>query len=334
MTTGTDLESHFVSSSNDSETPVDAEVTSKSPGQIARARFRKDKLSMFSLVIVVLYFLAALAAPFLVHFGVLDPFKTHDELLDVNTLPAGAWGGISWDHPLGVEPGVGRDVMSRVWYGITFSLAMSISATMIAVFIGVVLGIVSGASGGWIDAIIGRAIDLTLAFPQTLMLLALSSVAIAFIVEVLNVPSGDPAAAFYVIVVLGLFGWTGVARIVRGQVLSLREREFVYASQLMGASKFRLYFKEILPNLWAPILVTFTLIMPAFVSAEAALAYLGVSIAPPTPTLGNVLSDSLSYADVAFVYFFVPAFLIALIVVSFNLLGDGVRDALDPKGHR
>lgn len=334
MTTGTDLESHFIASQMDSESPDGTEVASKSPTQIARARFLKDKLSMISLVIVVLYFLAAMAAPFLVHFGVLDPFKTNDHLLDVNTLPAGALGGISWDHPLGVEPGIGRDVMSRVWYGITFSLAMSLSATMIAVFIGVVLGIVSGASGGWVDAIIGRAIDLTLAFPQTLMLLALSSVAIAFIVEVLHVPSGDPAAAFYVIVVLGLFGWTGVARIVRGQVLSLREREFVYASQLLGASKFRLYFREILPNLWAPILVTFTLIMPAFVSAEAALAYLGVSIAPPTPTLGNVLSDALSYADVDFVYFFVPAFLIALIVVSFNLLGDGVRDALDPKGHR
>ena len=268
------------------------------------------------------------------HYGVLDPYKTNDHLLDVNTLPAGDWGGISWDHPLGVEPGIGRDAMSRVWYGITFSLAMSLSATMIAVIIGVVLGIVSGASGGWVDAIIGRLIDLTLAFPQTLMLLALSAVAIAFITEVLNVPSGDPAAAFYVIVVLGLFGWTGVARIVRGQVLSLREREFVHAAQLLGASKFRLYFKEILPNLWAPILVTFTLIMPAFVSAEAALAYLGVSIAPPTPTLGNVLRDALSYADVDFIYFFAPAFLIALIVVCFNLLGDGVRDALDPKGHR
>jgi peptide/nickel transport system permease protein len=334
MTTGAELESHFVTTQMDSEAPEDQKVTSKSPTQIARARFLKDKLSMISLIIVVLYFLAALAAPFLVHYGVLDPYTTNDQLLDVNTLPAGAYGGISWDHPLGVEPGVGRDVMSRVWYGITFSLFMSLSATMIAVTIGVVLGIVSGASGGWIDAIIGRAIDLTLAFPQVLMLLALSSVAIAFIVEVLNVPRGDPAAAVYVIVVLGLFGWTGVARIVRGQVLSLREREFVHAAQLLGASRFRLYFKEILPNLWAPILVTFTLIMPAFISAEAALAYLGVSIAPPTPTLGNTLSDALRFADVDPLYFFVPAILIALIVVSFNLLGDGVRDALDPKGHR
>lgn len=314
----------------------DAEVgkiASKSPTQLALARFRKDKLSMISFIVVAFYVLAAMAAPVLVRLEVIDPFTTHQDLLDENTLPIGALSGMSWDHLLGVEPGLGRDVLSRVWYGITFSMAISLAATVIAVVLGVVLGIVSGASGGWVDAIIGRIIDLTLAFPQTLMLLALSSVALAFITENLGVPPGDRARAFYVIVVLGLFGWTGVARIVRGQVLSLREREFVHAAKLVGASRFRLYFREILPNLWAPILVSFTLILPAFVSAEAALAYLGVSIRPPTPTLGNVLFDALRYADSAFIYFFVPAFLIALIVVCFNLLGDGLRDALDPKGH-
>ena len=249
-------------------------------------------------------------------------------------MPIGKWGGISSDHWLGIEPGVGRDALSRVWYGITFSLAIALTATLIAVGLGVALGIISGAAGGWVDMIIGRLIDLTLAFPQTLMLLAMSAVALAFITEVMGVPDGDPARALYVVVILGLFGWTGVARIVRGQVLTLREREFVAAAQMMGASKMRLYFREILPNLWAPILVTFTLIMPAFVSAEAALAFLGVSIHPPTPTLGNVLLDSLTYAQSDFVYFFVPAFLIATIVVCFNLLGDGLRDALDPKAHR
>lgn len=329
---GGELESHFVGGEG-GEPSDGAAIVSKSPGQLARARFRKDKLSMFSLAVVVLYVLAAIAAPILVRIGVLDPYTTHQDLLNEFQLPIGKWGGISWDHPLGVEPGVGRDVLSRVWYGITFSLAISLTATLVAICIGVTLGIISGASGGWVDSTIGRLIDLTLAFPQTLMLLALSSVALAFITEVLGVPDGNPARAFYLIVVLGLFGWTGVARIVRGQVLSLREREFVAASQMMGASKLRLYFREILPNLWAPILVVFTLYLPAFVSAEAALAYLGVSIRPPTPTLGNILTDSLSFAQNDFVYFFVPAFLIAVIVVCFNLLGDGLRDALDPKGH-
>ncbi|QIK76751.1 ABC transporter permease [Nocardioides piscis] len=330
---GTELESHFAGAEEPTD-GTDGAVANKSPGKLARDRFRKDKLSMFSLIVVILYFVAALAAPILVKVGFLDPFTPNQDLLNPFQLPIGKWGGISGDHWLGVEPGIGRDVLSRVWYGISFSLAISLTATLIAVIIGVTLGIISGASGGWVDAIIGRVIDLTLAFPQTLMLLALSAVAFAFISEVMGVPPGNPTRALYVVAVLGLFGWTGVARIVRGQVLSLREREFVAASKMMGASKFRLYFREILPNLWAPILVTFTLIMPAFVSAEAALAYLGVSIQPPTPTLGNVLFDSLTYADTDFVFFFVPALLIATIVVCFNLLGDGLRDALDPKGHR
>ncbi|MFC5730107.1 MULTISPECIES: ABC transporter permease [Nocardioides] len=310
------------------------EVVSKSPMRLAVARFRKDKLSMVSLVVVVLFFLLAISAPILVAADLIDPLKNDTDLLDEYGLPLGSFGGISGDHWLGVEPGGGRDALARLWYGTTFSLSIAIAATIIAMFIGVVAGIVSGAAGGWVDAIIGRAIDLTLAFPQTLMLLALSAVGLAFVEEILGVPRGNPAAAVYVVGVLGLFGWTAVARIVRGQVLSLREREFVQASQMIGASRFRIYFREILPNLWAPILVTFTLMMPAFVSAEAALSFLGVGISAPTPTLGNILTDALRYADSAFLYFFFPALLIAIIVVSFNLLGDGLRDALDPKGHR
>ena len=330
---GTDLESHLVSTDPTAE-PTAVAVQSKSPGQLARARFRKDKLTMVSFVIVVLYTLAALVAPLLVHLGVLDPYSTDTDLIGADTYPIGKWGGISSSHLLGVQPGTGADNLSRIWYGLSFSLGISLTATILAVLIGVVLGLVAGASGGWVDSIIGRITDLTLAFPQTLMLLALSSVAIIFITQTLHVPGGNTAQAFYVIVVLGLFGWTSVARIVRGQVLSLREREFVQAAILLGASRRRLYFSEILPNLWAPILVSFTLIMPAFVSAEAALSYLNVSVQPPTPTLGNVLNDSLLFASDDFVYFFAPAFLIALIVVSFNLLGDGLRDALDPKADR
>ncbi len=153
----------------------------------------------------------------------------------------------------------------------------------------------------------------------------------------LGIPRG-PNGAFidglYVVVVLAVFGWPPVARLIRGQVLSIREREFVDASILMGASRRRIYFKEILPNLWAPILVYFTLLMPAYVSAEAALSFLGVGINNPTPTLGNVLRGALGYAQTDFFFFFVPAAIIAAIVVSFNLLGDGARDALDPRAVR
>jgi peptide/nickel transport system permease protein len=165
------------------------------------------------------------------------------------------------------------------------------------------------------------------------MLLALSGLAVATLVKI-GVPSGDLANGTYVVLVLGLFGWPPIARIVRGQVLSIREREFIEAARLMGAPRRRMYFKEVLPNLWAPLLVYFTLTMPAYISAEAALSFLGVGIKPPTPTLGNILTDSVTYSQADFFFFFTPAFLIAVIVVSFNLVGDGLRDALDPRGAR
>ncbi|WP_372733449.1 ABC transporter permease [Nocardioides sp.] len=309
-------------------------IASKSPGQLAFARFRKDKKSMVSLYIVIFYLLAAIAAPILVKTGVLDPLTTNLHLLDANSLPSGDWWGMSWDHPLGVEPGAGRDVLSRIWYGITFSLVVALSGSLIAVTVGVALGIIAGYTGGWVDSIIGRVIDLVLAFPQTLLLLAAAPLGVALLTENLHVPEGPLSQGMFVVLVLGLFGWTGTARLIRGQVLSLREREFIDAARLFGASRRRIWFKELLPNLWAPVLVTFTLYMPAFISAEAALAYLGVSVRPPTPTLGNVLNDALQYAGADFLWFFAPAFLIALIVVSFNLLGDGLRDALDPKAER
>ena len=316
-----------------------AKIAGQSPTRLAIGRFRKDRLSMVSFVIVALYLLIGISAPFLVKFGVLDPFTLHnvgpDSLLNADTLPKGRLGGISWSHPLGVEPGTGRDVLSRLVYGVTFSLAIALSATMIAIVLGTVLGIISGFSGGWVDSFIGRAIDLTLSFPQTLMLLALSSMGIALTAQYLPGSASDPLPnAVYVILVLGLFGWPGIARIMRGQVLSVREREFVDAAVLLGASRYRIYFKEILPNLWAPLLVTFTLTMPAYISAEAALSYLNVGIHPPTPTLGNILRSSISYSQADFLFFFTPAFLIMIIVVSFNLLGDGIRDALDPKAAR
>jgi peptide/nickel transport system permease protein len=330
-----DLETH--GSVSAAPVPVDPDgevVEGKSPFQLALQRFRRDKLTMISAGVVATYVLAAIAAPFLVKIGFLDPYTTHQDLIGPDTIPIGKWGGISSEHWLGVEPGIGRDALSRIWYGLTFSLGIALTATLLAIGIGVVIGVISGAAGGWTDAVLGRFTDLTLAFPQTLMVLALYSLGLAFITDTLRIPGGDLANAVYVTAILGLFGWTGVGRLIRGQVLSIREREFVEAAKMIGASRWRIYFREILPNLWAPIMITFTLYMPIFVSSEAALSFLGVGIDPPTPTLGNVLADSLDYAQADFVYFFAPAALIAIIVISFNLLGDGLRDALDPKADR
>ncbi|RLV50252.1 ABC transporter permease [Nocardioides mangrovicus] len=322
-------------------TPVESDESSTkavaglSPSRLALRRFRRDRLSMVAFVVVASYVVLALLAPILVKIGFIDPFKFHQNLLDANLggIPKGKFGGVSGSHLLGVEPGTGRDVLARMWYGVTFSLTIALAATLVSSVLGVVLGIIAGFRGGLIDATIGRVIDLTLSFPQTLMLLALSTVFVLAIQNALNV-NVNLANGIYEVLVLGLFGWPTVARLIRGQVLSIREREFIDAAVLLGASQRRIYFKEILPNLWAPILVSFTLTMPAYVSTEAALSFLNVGIKPPTPTLGNILDGSINYAQSDFLFFFFPALLIAIIVVSFNLLGDGIRDALDPKSDR
>jgi peptide/nickel transport system permease protein len=308
-------------------------IVSRSPGRLAWDRFRADRKTVASAVVVLIYIVFAILSQVLVNIGVWDPLGFHQNLLNSETLPKGFF-GVSWAHPLGVEPGTGRDILSRVGYGLSFSLFIAACASVLSVAIGVILGIVAGMNRGWVDTLIGRLIDLVLSFPQTLMLLALSGVIVGFLTGTLKVPAGDAAQALYVILVLAVFGWPPVARVVRGQVLSLREREFVDAARLLGAGRARLYFREVLPNLWAPILVQFTLILPAYISAEAALSYLGISVIPPTPTLGNILKTSIQFASGDFLFFLTPALLLVIIVVSFNLLGDGLRDALDPRSNR
>src|SRR5665647_116242 len=274
------------------------------------------------------------AAPILQHFGVIDPYKFNGNLLSpADGMPLGNLGGVSAAHPLGVEPQTGRDVMSRIVGGVTQSMLIASAATVFSLVLGTVIGIISGYTGKWVDFWLGRFIDLVLAFPQLLMLLALSVVLVQKITS-LGVPAGAPSQITYLIVVLGFFGFPFFARIIRGQVLSLREREFVEASRSLGARGYRIWFTELLPNLWAPILVYGTLIFPTNVSAEAALSYLGVGVPAPTPTLGNILTDSVTFLATDPMFFFLPGLAIFLLVLSANLLGDGLRDALDPKSDR
>jgi peptide/nickel transport system permease protein len=337
-----DLEAHGDEAAADASVEGATKVTGRSPMQLAMARFRTDKLSMISFVGSALIVLCAIAAPILVGVNVLNPNEFHQELLSQDGVnPQGSFGGVSWDHPLGVEPSTGRDLLSRLMLAMTWSLGIALTATLLTVLIGVVLGIVSGFSGGFVDATVGRFIDLTLSFPVTMMLLALSAPAVLLLrTDVAGLPGlglledRDRASGLYVILILALFGWPPVARVVRGQVLSIREREYIEAAKLMGASRLRLYFKEVLPNVWAPILVFFTLLVPAYISAEAAFSFLGVGIKPPTPTLGNILAYSVSFTSADPTFFFLPGVLLALTVVLFNLVGDGARDALDPKTHR
>jgi peptide/nickel transport system permease protein len=310
------------------------EIIGRTPWQITRSRLVRDKGTLVALGAAIFFIVLALIAPLLTHFGIIDPYSSHTDLLGgLGSLPKGPVGGVSAQHWMGVEPGTGRDILSRVIAGLTVSLVVATLAVVFSVVVGVIIGIISGTAGGRVDWFFSRIIDFVLSFPQTLMLIALSTI----VIDILQASLGTdrtPASMIFMILVMGFFGWPYFARIIRGQVLSLKEREFIEAAKSLGASPRRIYFKELLPHLWAPILVYATLIMPQNIATEAALGFLGVGIQAPTPSFGSILNDSVHWATSDPAYFIFPGVTLFLVVLSFNLLGDGLRDALDPKADR
>ena len=307
-------------------------MVGRSLREIIWARLRRDRVAMICLVILVVYYLIGILGP--VVAGVLNdsPYTLHPNLIsDIGGKPIAAYGGISAAHPLGVEWGTGRDILAQLLFGLRISLVISTAATFMTVVLGVVIGIVAGYSRGVTDNFLGRLMDLILAFPFLLIVMSLSGVLTQRLTE-LGVPEGNASRILYLILVMSVFGWPYLARIVRGQVLSLREREFVEASVAMGAGRRRILFTEILPNLWAPILVYATLTLPNYIGLEAALSFLGVGVLPPDVTFGSMLANSVTYFNVVPTYLFIPGTALVVLVVSFNLLGDSLRDALDPKG--
>lgn len=309
-------------------------IVGRTPWQITRSRLTRDKVTMVALGAAAFFIVLAAVAPLLTSLHLIDPYTNHSDLVGgLGSLPLGNFGGVSVTHWMGVEPGIGRDIFSRVISGLTTSLTVAVSAAVFSVVVGTIIGIISGTAGGKVDWFLSRVIEFVLSFPQTLMLIALSTIVIDLIRAATHV-SRTPASMIFMIVVMGFFGWPNFARIIRGQVLSLREREFVEAARSLGAGRWRIYFKELLPHLWAPILVYATLIMPQNIATEAALGFLGVGIQAPTPSFGSILNDSVSYAQADPAYFIFPGVTLFLVVLSFNLLGDGLRDALDPKADR
>ena len=302
--------------------------------QIAWSRIRRDKVAVASMIVLGLITFIAIFGPWISSLFGVNPYDFDASAISDNGgLPAGPWGGVSLAHPLGVEPLTGRDIMARLLYGSRISLLIAASATLITVVMGTVVGIIAGNSRGRTDTILSRFMDITLAFPLLLVIIAMSPV-LEQRLEAFGVPAGNPSRILTLILVLSIFGWPYLARLIRGQVLSLREREFVEAAISIGSSNRRVLFRELLPNLWAPILVYATIAMPGLIGAEAALAYLGISVEPPTPTWGSMLEESVGYFTVDPFYFFVPLTMLLAAVLSFNLLGDALRDALDPKAGR
>jgi len=315
-------------------TAESSEIAGRSLTQIAWGRLRRDKVALTSVIVVLVIVFIAVLAPLITRLVGVNPTDFNDDAInDAGALPIGKFGGISLAHPLGVEPGTGRDIFARLLYGSRISLLIALSATVITMLFGVVVGIIAGYSRGWLDGALGRLMDVILAFPLVLILLALSNVLTQRLQTTFHM--GDLSSrVLYLILVLSLFGWPYLARIVRGQVLSLREREFVESAISMGAGTPRILFREILPNLWAPILVYATLLLPTYIAAEATLSFLGVGLVPPTPSWGAMLADSVRYFVVDPAFLFIPGTYLFVVVLAFNLLGDAVRDALDPRAAR
>ena len=312
------------------------EIAGRSLTQIAWSRLRRDKVAMTSLGVVLFVIVITAAAPIVTNVVGVDPYtfnQDKDIISDAGGLPVGDWGGISLDHPLGVEPLTGRDIFARLLYGARISLLIALSSTIVTTVIGVTIGIIAGYSKGWLDTALGRLMDIILAFPLLLILLAMSPVLTQRLEKSFGM-APNVARVIYIVLVLSLFGWPYLARIIRGQVLSLREREFVESAVSMGAGTPRILFKEILPNLWAPILVYVSLLLPTYIAAEATLSFLGVGLLPPTPSWGAMLAESVSFFYTLPTYLFIPGTALFIVVLAFNLLGDAIRDALDPRAGR
>src|SRR3954451_8723095 len=322
------------------EAPQGKKLAGRSPTQIAMLRLRQDKLAVVCGVIVTFLVLAAVFAP--VICNVLNIYPTASSLpyepfdvLDFNgtQLPIqnSPEHGFSPGHPLGLAPATGVDNLAHMLYGLRTSLLVATIATVASILIGVVLGLVAGFSRGWLDRVIMFICDLFLSFPFILGALAMAPIIVEHFQT--NVDALAKVQLFALIAILTFFGWMPLCRLIRGQVLSLREREFVQAAQVMGVPTRRILFKELLPNLVAPIVVATSLTLPAYVTAEAGLSYLGIGITG-IPSLGQTINDAQNWWDIYPLYLWAPVLTICVLVLALNLLGDSVRDAFDPRTRR
>ncbi|SDT78577.1 ABC transporter permease [Actinoplanes derwentensis] len=306
----------------------------RSPGQLAWIRLKRDRTAFASFIIVVFFILIALFAPVISRLYGVTATEGFSDKLTYQGLPTGYLGGISGDHWLGLEAGIGRDLFMQLIFGMRTSLIIAFLSAIISIVLGVVLGIVSGYFGGWVDQSLTWFTDFMLAFPFLVFALA--------IIPIINTASYDVGeevpGSFRIAVIIGvfaLFGWMTTARLVRGQILSLREREYVEAARAAGAGSAHILFKQLLPNIWAPILVSFSLALPGFIAAEAALSFLNIGVVEPTPDLGRLVYYGRQWLGTPdWAYFLIPASTVFVAVLAFNLLGDSLRDALDPKSSK
>jgi peptide/nickel transport system permease protein len=288
-------------------------IQGRSPWRLSYERLRHDRAAMISLGVLIVIAVVAIFAPLiatLTGHGVDQQFRT------AGLSPEGLPYGPNHTFLLGTDD-QGRDILVRIAYGARISLLVGLVATSLTVAVGTFLGLAAGYLGGWVDTIIARLADIILSIPYLLFAVSLVSIT-------------HPSLQL-VIFVIALFEWAAVCRIVRGQVLSIREREYIEASRSLGASSWRIMLIDILPNVLAQVIVLMTLLIPASILFEAALSYLGVGIPPPTADWGQMISDAQSIYQQAWWFFVFPSLALLVTTIAFNIFGDGVRDSLDPR---
>lgn len=312
---------------------VSVEIAGRSPRQIAWSRFRGNKVGMVAAGISIFLLSASLFAPIVCRILGINPNDLNLDVLNSSGIPTGAAARYSTQHPLGLIPGTGRDLLAQLLYGSRISFMIAIVTTAVALTVGFFVGIVGGYFRGRVDGYLGRLTDFLLAFPAFFMIVALSQPMVDRI-EQSGVAKGNGARVLFLILFLSFFGWPGFSRLIRSQVLSLREREFVTAAQAMGASRSRIIMKELVPNLWAPVIVVVSLSLPGYLASEAVFSYLGLGVQPPASTWGILLSNATRFVTVMPSFFLITAASLVIVVLAFNLVGDALRDALDPRADK
>jgi peptide/nickel transport system permease protein len=299
------------------ETAPEQAVEGRSQWQLTWRRLRRDKVAMVSVAVILLMVVLAIAAPL---FASLTGHGVYQAFTNTGLSSAGIPVAPGQHGFLAGTDYIGRDLFIRILYGARISLYVGILTTAIATLAGVSVGLVAGYFGGWVDSVLARFIDTVLAFPFIVLALALAAIL-------------GPSLTI-VIGVITFFSWAGISRIVRGQTLSVKEREYIEAARSIGAGPWRIMFIDILPNLMGPVLVLATLYIPTAIVFEATLSFLGIGIPAPTASWGGMLAEAQNYYQVAWWYVVFPATALLVTTLAFNLLGDGVRDAMDPRTER
>ncbi|HUL27429.1 MAG TPA: ABC transporter permease [Streptosporangiaceae bacterium] len=299
------------------ETAPEQAILGRSQWQLTWRRLLHDKMAVASFIVILIIALLAILAPVVAGLLGHGPYQAFSgKGLSADGLPVapGTNGFI-----LGTDY-IGRDLLVRILYGARISLFVGLTTTAMATVAGVLVGLVAGYYGGWVDTVLARFIDAVLAFPFIVLALALAAI--------------YGSSLLIVIGVITFFAWAGISRIVRGQTLSLKEKEYIEAARSLGAGPWRIMIIDILPNLMGPVLVLATLYIPTAIVVEATLSFLGIGIPAPTASWGVILSEAQQFYQVSWWYVVFPAAALLITTLAFNLLGDGIRDAMDPRTER